>query len=162
MHPRAAELIAGLALEPHPEGGYYREIFRSPVLIEPADGRGPRSALTTIYYLLSAGEASRWHRVTSDEVWHFYEGDPLELLELDVDCRIVSRHRLAGITAGTQTPVRTIAAGHWQSARPVGEYALMGCTVSPGFDFADFTMLANEAGHAERVRSTWPHLASLI
>ena len=80
MHPRAAELITQLQLERHPEGGYYREIFRSADLVEPADGRGPRAALTTIYFLLPAGITSRWHRVTSDEVWHLYEGGPLEVL----------------------------------------------------------------------------------
>ena len=85
MHARAAELIAQLSLQPHPEGGYYREVFRSAGVVTPADGRGARAALTTIYFLLPAGAASRWHRVTSDEVWHFYEGDPIELLELDAE-----------------------------------------------------------------------------
>jgi predicted cupin superfamily sugar epimerase len=162
MHARAEELIAELALEPHPEGGYYREIFRSALLISPADGRGARAALTTIYYLLPGGEASRWHRVTSDEVWHFYEGGELELLELDARCDAVSRHRLAPVTADTLAPVRTIPAGHWQAARPLGDYALVGCTVSPGFDFADFTLLADDAACAARVRATWPDLASLL
>jgi predicted cupin superfamily sugar epimerase len=162
MHSRAAELIAGLSLEPHPEGGYYREIFRSGLLIEPADGRGARAALTTIYFLLPAGEASRWHRVTSDEVWHFYEGGPLELLEIDAACQTLSRHCLASATANSQAPVHTIPAGHWQAARPLGDYALLGCTVSPGFDFADFTLLADDTVGAARVRSTWPEMASFI
>ena len=83
MHPRATELITQLNLERHPEGGYYREIFRSADLVSPADGRGPRAALTTIYFLLPAGTISRWHRVTSDEVWHLYEGGPLEVLSVD-------------------------------------------------------------------------------
>ncbi len=161
MHARAEELIAKLALEPHPEGGFYREIFRSRLLIEPADGRGARAALTTIYYLLPGGEASRWHRVTSDEVWHFYEGGALELLELDAECGALSRHRLAAV-ADTQAPVKTIPAGHWQAARPLGDYVLVGCTVSPGFDFADFTMLADDGDRASRVRASWPDVASLI
>jgi len=162
MNSRAAELIERLKLEPHPEGGFYREIFRSGLLISPADGRGARAALTTIYYLLPGGEASRWHRVTSDEVWHFYEGGPLELLELDAECHALSRHRLAAVAAGTQAPVRTISAGHWQAARPLGDYVLAGCTVSPGFDFADFTMLAEDGDRASRVRAAWPDLAALI
>lgn len=162
MHARAEELIAELALEPHPEGGFYREIFRSALLISPADGRGARAALTTIYYLLPAGETSRWHRVTSDEVWHFYEGGPLELLELDADGRSLARHRLAAVATDTQAPVRTIPAGHWQAARPLGDYVLAGCTVSPGFDFADFTLLADDGDRASRVRTAWPDLASLI
>ena len=162
MHPRAAELVAELSLEPHPEGGYYREIFRSPSLVSPADGRGPRAALTTIYFLLPQGSVSRWHRVASDEVWHLYEGGPLEVLELDLGCRDLSRHLLAGERTKAQAPVCTIAANRWQAARPLAEYSLVGCTVGPGFDFEDFSMLSDDAGCAARVRTNWPDLASLI
>jgi predicted cupin superfamily sugar epimerase len=159
---RAAELIAALGLEPHPEGGYYREVFRSKNLLTPADGRGARAALTTIYFMLPAGVVSRWHRVTSDEVWHLYEGGPLELHELDAACQTLSNHRLGPFAENLQAPVHTIAAGNWQAARPLGNYALVGCTVAPGFDFADFTMLADDAACAARVRSKWPELAALI
>jgi uncharacterized protein len=159
LHPRAAELIEQLELEPHPEGGFYREIFRSTSLVTPADGRGARAALTTIYYLLPAGACSRWHRVASDEVWHLYEGGPLEVLELDAACGELSRHRLG--FAGN-VPVCTIAADHWQAAQTLGDFALVGCTVGPGFDFEDFTLLAHDAERSTRVRSTWPDLASLI
>ena len=160
---RAAALIASLGLKPHPEGGFYREIFRSAGHVTPADGRGPRAALTTIYFLLPAGTQSRWHRVTSDEVWHLYEGGPLELLELDANGDAPRQHLLAALTEGLDAmPVRTIPAGHWQAARPLGDYALVGCTVGPGFDFADFTMLADDRATAERVRARWPELASLI
>jgi predicted cupin superfamily sugar epimerase len=162
MHPRAEQLIAELSLEPHPEGGYYREIFRSSNLVTPADGRGARAALTTIYFLLPQGAVSRWHRVASDEVWHLYEGGPLEILELDPVCRELARHRLAGEQTQAQAPVCTIAANRWQAARPLAEYALVGCTVGPGFDFEDFSMLADEAGLAARARETWPELASLV
>jgi hypothetical protein len=162
MHPRATELIAQLSLQPHPEGGFYREMFRSGSVVTPADGRGPRAALTTIYFLLPAGAASRWHRVTSDEVWHFYEGDPLEVLDLDAACQSLTRHRLGTFTADAQSPVYTVAAGHWQAARPLGVYSLVGCTVGPGFDFADFTMMADDSEHAARVRSAWTDLAPLI
>src|ERR1044071_8201553 len=79
MHRRARELIGELHLEPHPEGGYFREIFRSAFKVQPLDDRSARSALTTIYFLLLKGQHSRWHRVASDEAWHFYAGDPLEL-----------------------------------------------------------------------------------
>jgi predicted cupin superfamily sugar epimerase len=162
MHPRAEQLIAELSLEPHPEGGYYREIFRSSNLITTADGRGARAALTTIYFLLPEGAVSRWHRVASDEVWHLYEGGPLEILELDPKCLELSRHRLAGEVAQAQAPVCTIAAHRWQAARPLAEYALAGCTVGPGFDFEDFSMLADDANRAAHVRTTWPELVSLV
>ena len=80
MHPRAADLVSVLDLRPHPEGGFYREVHRSTSRVTTGDARGERAAITTIYFLLTAGAQSRWHRVDSDEVWHFYEGDPLELL----------------------------------------------------------------------------------
>jgi len=157
MHPRAVELISRLQLEAHPEGGYYREIFRSAGLVSPADGRGPRAALTTIYFLLPAGIVSRWHRVASDEVWHLYEGGPLEVLVVDPACSALSRHRLEA-----QAPVCTVAAAHWQAARTLGDYALAGCTVGPGFDFADFSILADDAACAARIFALDPLLASLL
>jgi predicted cupin superfamily sugar epimerase len=157
MHARATELITQLQLERHPEGGYYREIFRSADLVTPADGRGPRAALTTIYFLLPAGTISRWHRVTSDEVWHLYEGGPLEVLSVDPQFSSLTRHRLE-----QHAPVCTIAASHWQAARTLGDYALTGCTVGPGFDFEDFTILGNDAASAVRLLALVPELASLV
>ena len=106
MHPRAAQLIADLALKPHPEGGYYREIYRSVSLVAvPARGV-ERASLTSIYFLLPAGERSRWHRVDSDEVWHHYEGDPLELLIAEPGFARVERMRLgAEKTATAEEPI---------------------------------------------------------
>src|SRR5262245_53049985 len=83
MHKRAKELISGLGLQPHPEGGYFKEVFRSAHNVQPSDERSMRCALTTIYFLLTKSQYGRWHRVTSDEVWHFYEGDPVELYWID-------------------------------------------------------------------------------
>jgi uncharacterized protein len=157
MNSRATELIETLGLEAHPEGGYYREIFRSTGLVSPADGRGPRAALTTIYFLLPAGIVSRWHRVVSDEVWHLYEGGPLEVLSVDPHCRLVARHKLEA-----QAPVCTVAAGHWQAARTLGDYALAGCTVAPGFDFADFSILADDAATAARLLALDAAFASML
>ena len=162
MHPRAAELIATLALRPHPEGGFFREVFRSGVQVEPEDGRGSRAALTTIYFLLPEGSVSRWHQVASDEVWHLYEGGPLELLDLSPSGHDLVRHRLSPLGTDLGAPVCTIPAGHWQGARPLGPYALVGCTVGPGFDFADFRLLAANPDLAADVRTRWPNLAALI
>ena len=161
MHPRAAELIATLALRPHPEGGFYRELLRSTATVAPADGRGARAALTTIYFLLPEGAVSRWHRVRSDEVWHLYEGGPLELLELDDAGGALRRHRLAAVGDGDGAPVRTIPAGAWQAARPLAGYALVGCTVGPGFDFADFRLLADDPARCAAVVAAWPEAAAL-
>ena len=162
MHPRAAELIAALDLQPHPEGGFYRQIFQSAVQVIPMDERGPRAALTTIYFLLTEDSCSRWHQVASDEVWHLYEGGPLELLELSASGQSVLRRCLGPIGGGTDAPVCTIGAGVWQAARPLGPYALVGCTAGPGFDFSDFRLLADDHVRAAAVRAALPDLAMLI
>jgi uncharacterized protein len=162
MHPRAAELIAALDLQGHPEGGFYRQIFRSEVQVTPLDRRGPRAALTTIYFLLPEGSFSRWHQVASDEVWHLYEGGPLEVLELSGSGESVVRHRLGPVGNGTDAPVCTIGAGIWQAARPLGDYAFVGCTVGPGFDWADFRLLADDHVRAAAVQAALPDLAMLI
>lgn len=143
MHPRATELIQELDLAPHPEGGYFREIFRSAQQVQPLDPRPPRSALTTIYFLLISGQHSRWHRVLSDEVWHFYEGDPLDIFWIDSG-KVLHRDRLSSGARGAQ-PTCVVAAGCWQAARPLGAYSLVGCTVGPGFEFADFEMITDAA-----------------
>jgi uncharacterized protein len=137
---RGQALIEQLGLEPHPEGGHFRQIYRSISRVRPDDARSERASLTTIYYLHTAGEFSRWHSVRSDEVWHFYEGDPLELLVAPPDFSRVERHRLHAPTAGA-TPVAIVPANWWQAARPFGAYALTGCTVAPGFEFEDFQLL---------------------
>jgi hypothetical protein len=162
MHSRVAELITTLDLQPHPEGGFYRQIFRSTVQVTPTDKRGARAALTTIYFLLPEGSVSRWHQVASDEVWHLYEGGPLELLELSASGQSVLRHQLGPIGSGTAGPVCTIGAGIWQAARPLGDYAFTGCTVGPGFDFADFRLLADNHMLADAVRAALPDVAMLI
>lgn len=156
MDPRAAHLIASLGLAPHPEGGYYRELYRATGTVRPADGRPVRPALTTIYFLLPAGQVSCWHRVLSDEVWHHYEGAPLDLLVTAGDGAPVLRVTVGPVppvvavadtaspafTAPAFTaPVFSVPAGWWQAARSTGAYTLVGCTVGPGFDFADFAML---------------------
>ena len=162
MHARAAELIDRLDLKPHPEGGYYREIFRSSSSVLPADGRAARAALTTIYFLLVEGTFSRWHQVDSDEVWHLYEGGPLEVLELSESGDSFTRQRLAAVGDGTSAPVCIIPAGAWQAARSLTGYALVGCTVGPGFDFADFRMLSDDPPRAAAIRAAWPEAAAFI
>jgi len=161
MHPRAAELVGLLELKPHPEGGYFREIFRSSLHVSPADGRPVRNALTTIFFLLVEGQFSRWHGVASDEVWHLYEGGPLELCVATRDGGAVTRIRLG--TAGPgETPTHTVPAYHWQAARPLGAYALAGCTVGPGFEFEDFRFLADDPSASGSLRAAAPDLAALL
>jgi len=158
---RADALIDQLRLQPHPEGGWYVEIFRSTALVQPQDGRGPRAGLTTIYFLLTRGQQSRLHRVTSDEVWHFYEGDPLQLSVCDAAFDGFQQLTLGPLGADA-TPVHVVPAGEWQAARSLGDYTLVGCTVGPGFDFADFTMLRDDGAMAEPFRLKHPAHTELV
>lgn len=161
MHARAAQLVIELGLSPHPEGGYFREIHRSTLQVAPGDGRSSRSGLTVIYFLLVAGSVSRWHRVASDETWHFHEGDPVDLILADPDFGGVTTCRLGPWRDGTE-PVHAVPAGFWQAARSTGAYALVSCSVGPGFEFADFKMLRDLPDEVERLRERHPHVASFV
>jgi predicted cupin superfamily sugar epimerase len=142
MHPRASELIRRLELEPHPEGGLFRRTSQSGLVVQPGDSRGPRHALTAIYFLLVDHGISRWHRVTSDEAWHWYEGSPLELLTAPADGGVIVSRELGPIS-DSAAPQCVVPANCWQAARCKGAYSLVGCCVGPGFEFADFTLLAS-------------------
>jgi len=146
MHPRASELIQLLKLEPHPEGGHFVQTFRSSLSVTPGDLRGSRRALTLIYFLLVKGSVSRWHRVASDEAWHWYEGDSLELFAAPADTGIVQVSVLGPLSGGA-APQLVIPAGHWQAARTTGAYTLVGCSVGPGFEYSDFTLLSSVSEH---------------
>ena len=159
MDPRAAELIRTLTLRPHPEGGHFAQVFKSPHLVHRLEGDDDRAAVTTIYFLLAAGERSRWHQVTSDEVWHYYEGAPLELVwEEQVELRRVQ----LGTAAMGREPVAIVPGGSWQAARTRGAYTLVGCTVAPGFEFADFVLLSDVPAEAARIRALYPELSEFV
>lgn len=151
----AADLIRQLDLQPHPEGGWFRETYRSDQTVRtPA---GERSAGTAILYLLAGGEFSAFHRVRSDEVFHFYRGDPATLVQLDDNgCRSVT---LGPAAAAGQHTQALVPGGAWQAVfLPEGSrWALMGCTVAPGFDFADFEL----AERADLIQQ-FPQHAALI
>jgi predicted cupin superfamily sugar epimerase len=161
MHPRARSLIEQLQLEPHPEGGYFRELYRSDVQVEPGDGRPPRAALTTIFYLLTEGGYSRWHRVQSEEIWHLYEGGPLELLLAPPELQRVERVRLGavGVESG---PVHGVPPLWWQAAQPLSAYVLVGCTVAPGFDYEDFSLLEDDPMALRLLERLDPTLVALV
>lgn len=161
MDARATHLISSLDLRPHPEGGYFCEVYRSASRVQPRDSREERTTLTTIYFLLAAGDRSVWHRVASDEAWHYYEGDALELLTADPEFSAVTS-RLLGPAGEHQQPVHVVPANVWQAARSTGAYTLVGCTVAPGFDFADFEMLRDRPEDAEAVRRLHPHLVMMV
>lgn len=153
MIERVSALIRELGLEAHPEGGFYREVYRSSSSVVPPDGRGPRPAVTTIYFLLPGGSISRWHRVLSDEVWHHYEGAPLDLWISGPDGVSIRRQRLGPLRLSGR-PVASVPAGSWQAARSTGEYTLVGCTVAPGFDFRDFSLAADHPDAPAELRAT--------
>ena len=159
MHKRATELIRELGLKPHPEGGYFREVFRSPRQVQPFDQRPARSGLTTIYFLLAKGQYGRWHRVASDEVWHFYEGDPLELCWID-EGDVVHQEVLSTGSLNAQR-MCVVPAGCWQAARPLGEFSFLGTDVAPGFEFQDFEMLSEESPAFAHITSLRPDFAEL-
>jgi predicted cupin superfamily sugar epimerase len=130
------QLIARLGLEPHPEGGHFREIYRH--RHERGDARGH---VTSIYYLLEAGQVSHWHRIDAVELWHFHAGAPLELTVVEDD-RPPTRYRLGIDLEAGQQPQATVPPKAWQSARSLGAWSLVGCTVAPAFDFAGFELAA--------------------
>jgi len=155
----AQRLVETLGLLPHPEGGYYRETFRSPLTLRGLSWAGPegeRSASTAIYFLLPGGAFSAFHRVMADEVWHHYDGDPIALHTLDASGHEVVR--LGREFAAGQRPQHVVRGGVWQAAVALGEsYALCGCTVAPGFDFADFVMPSRD-----ELTAAFPEHAALI
>jgi predicted cupin superfamily sugar epimerase len=149
---RAAELVKLLGLQPHPEGGFYREVFRSAHGVQPADTRTSRSALTTIDFLLLHGQFSAWHRVASDEAWHLLEGDALRLWLMPPSLDRIEHVDLAPASA-THAPRHVVPAHWWQAAEPLGAYALVGATVGPGFDFADFAFGRDDGGVCAALRA---------
>lgn len=128
----ADEIIDALGLDPHPEGGWYRQTW--------AGAEEPRPAGTCIYYLLKSGERSHWHRVDATEIWHFYAGAPLTLSLADTDRGPARDHVLGPDLASGARPQIIVTEGHWQTARAGSGWSLVGCTVSPGFRFEGFEL----------------------
>ena len=151
MNPQVKALVDKLELLPHPEGGLFREIYRSVKRVSKGTSGESRSALTAIYFLLASGQHSRWHRVLADEQWTFLEGEPLELFTATPDGAELKRTRLGPLSGGNEA-ILVVPPGHWQAARAQGSHALVTCTVAPGFDFADFQFLAGNPGALELLR----------
>jgi uncharacterized protein len=133
----SAEIIARLELRPHPEGGHYRETFRDSDV-----DAGGRSRSTAIYFLLARGERSHWHRIDAVEVWHYYAGAALILQIADHDGQ--RSIKLGPDLAAGEVPQGIVPAHAWQAAESTGEWTLVGCTVSPGFEFAKFELAPKE------------------
>lgn len=142
-------LAGKLELEPHPEGGYYRQVYKSETMV------GDRTAITAIYFLLERGQVSRWHRVLSDELWTFLEGAPLTLWLHDGGST-------TSTTLSAEARIAAVPRTVWQAAATTGDYTLVACFVAPGFEFADFTMMTGDADAQARLRAVSPELAHLI
>ncbi|MDM7994924.1 MAG: cupin domain-containing protein [Acidobacteriota bacterium] len=157
MSDRIHRIVQLLEMQPHPEGGFYKEVYRAELVLSGLPHGAPRNAATAIYYLLPAGAFSAFHRVCSDEVWHHYDGDPVALYILDEGGayqKILLGHNLM---AG-ERPQAVVPAHAWQAAEPLGNaFSLCGCTVAPGFDFADFE-IAERTDLLER----YPEYAAII
>ncbi len=132
----AEALIEHLGLAPHPEGGHYRQTW-----VAETEGDA-RPAGTCIYFLLRAGERSHWHRVDAAEIWHYYAGAPLTLSMAETEAGPARRLTLGPDLMAGEAPQRIVPTGHWQAAESTGDWTLVGCTVSPGFQFAGFELAA--------------------
>ncbi|MCV6597755.1 MAG: cupin domain-containing protein [Mangrovicoccus sp.] len=130
----AHEIITALNLSPHPEGGHYRETWRAP------SPDGLRASGTAILFLLAAGERSHWHKVDATEIWHYHAGAPLRLMQSPSDAGPAQAGVLGPDLSAGQSPQLIVPPDHWQAAESCGDWTLVGCTVSPGFDFAGFTL----------------------
>lgn len=161
MSNRPEQLIEQLGLKPHPEGGCYKEIFRSSKKVQPQDDRPERDGLTVILFLLYKGQISKWHRVRSDESWHFLEGSPLQLYQVDGEMETVEEKTL-GSTAEDDSAVEVVPADSWQAAESTGLYSLVSCTVGPGFDFEDFEMLKDLPGLSDKLTEQLPDFLRFI
>ena len=149
MQRTAADIISLLDLRPHPEGGHFRETFRDdPLPTRPLPtlprtrgrvGRG-RAASTAIYFLLTRGERSHWHRIDAAEIWHYYAGAPLTLEITETDEGPIRRLRLGTDLSAGERPQAVVPPHAWQAAESLGDWTLVGCTVAPGFEFADFEL----------------------
>lgn len=146
-------------LQPHPEGGFYAETYRSTEMV--ATPRGDRSASTAIYFLLPKNTVSKLHRIKSDEVWHFYGGGPLTIVELDETVPGMYTSTVLGnpLTQEGAVPQYVVKAGQWFAAFPHddSQYSFVGCTVAPGFDFDDFKM-----GTRSKLSAEYPEAKAMI
>ena len=154
MHSKAAKWIAGLRLEKHPEGGYFRETHRSEIVLDIPGYEGSRNISSAIYYLLVGNQRSLFHKMKSDEIWHWYDGSSLSL-------HVIKNKKLSRIRLGTRgraAPQAMIEKGSWMAASiSSGDYCLVGCTVAPGFDFRDW-----ELGTRDELLARFPRYKSVI
>jgi predicted cupin superfamily sugar epimerase len=145
-------------LKEHPEGGRFREVFRSARTVVAQDG-ATRSAMTHIYFSLGPGEVSRFHKVASDEIWNLYQGPGLNLYLWDGEG---APPLCLTLSAGSNCYCHVVPAGMWQAAEPVSDTVLVGCTVAPGFEFSDFALMDAKSKEAELLIAAAPEMDRFI
>lgn len=162
IRPSAKYWVQKLQLTTHVEGGSFKEVYRSSLVLNrlqlPAEFSGDRNVSTSIYFLLEQGQFSAFHRIASDELWHFYFGDPLVIYEIEQN-GTAKEHLLGNNPENNESFQCVIKAGNWFASKPAtgSEYSLAGCTVSPGFDFDDF-----ELAEPKQLCEAFPRHAQLI
>ena len=163
MNEKAKYYIQKLQLKKHPEGGYFREVYRSGemISIDVPKKNLKRNVSTSIYFLLEGSQISKFHRLKSDELWHFCEGDPLDLHCIDPGAWEAQILRLGPRAEGVSL-VHVIRAGCWQAACSTGGYTLVGCTVAPGFEYRDYRIFEDGSAEAAELRRRFPGLARFL
>jgi predicted cupin superfamily sugar epimerase len=160
MNEKAKHYIQKLQLKKHPEGGYFKEIYRGGemILVDPPDRRLKRNYSTSIYFLLEGKQVSKFHRLKSDEIWHFYDGSPIKIYIIDEKGKL--SENILGKSMNDEAVFQiVIRKNNWFAAELINKktFSLVGCTVSPGFDFSDF-----EFGDREQLSNQFPKLKELI
>jgi len=144
-------LIDKFNLVPHPEGGYYAVVYESKQSVKSPVVNQDRKAVTHIYFLLLEGQVSLFHKVAHDEIWNFYQGDPLKLIKYNG-----SKIEKVTIGSGCSDYASIVEGGVYQAAESTGDYSLVGCTVAPGFEFEDFSFLRDEFETKEKLLNKFP------
>lgn len=156
LNKRISNYIETLQLEPHPEGGYFKETYRSELQYIQKDLPTKRNISTGIYFLITKGNFSAFHRIKSDEMWHFYDGDPLLVHIIHPN----GKYEVLKVGLNMQNnekPQGVVPAGAWFASETLGDFSLVGCTVAPGFDFEDFKL-----GQASHLEAEFPEHTSII
>jgi len=144
MEETIQSLIRAYDLQPHPEGGYFKEKYRSDQTVFSKEAQKERQAISHIYYLLTKGQVARFHKVLHDEIWHVYQGSPMKLIYLD---GTEMKEEIFG--PGCKEYFAVIKGGQYQAAESTGDYTLIGCTVGPGFNYEDWILLADDKENAD-------------
>jgi predicted cupin superfamily sugar epimerase len=151
--------IEKLCLSKHPEGGFFRQFYKSSVKVQPHDQKNLRAAVTHIYYYLPKGSYSRFHKNRYDEIWNLYGGEGIRFFLYDAQKRIVTEEELK---ANLYKYHMVVPGGIWQAAEPIGEYALVGCSVAPGWEIQDEVYLLDDSQESKILFELKPEWARLI